>query len=225
MWQKLLLHPNWKPAAGFTGITTKTILIYSSRGAGLLLSQKSSGRKSLSCCLRQVGEPDERFKSDSLLFGCVIRAESGKCLAGRQEAVPIAQTANTAPSPSLGFSQPQAEPSRLQFQVAFPPFCLLALALQRLLAVSCMTSGMDGDCCGCCCHELAISWLKEAKFRPNPLKSPKENHPLEGESNSFSGVHNDRRKGTQEAISQIFAFSPVFNSAQSLVSPVFLELC
>lgn len=216
---------NWEPAARFSGITTKTILIHSSWGAGLLLSQKSSGRRSLSCCLCQATEPDKRLKSDSLLFSCIIRAESGKCLAVRQEAVPIAQTANTAPSPSLGVSQPQAEPSRLQFQVAFPPFCLLALALQRLLAVSCMTSGMDADCCGCCCHELAISWLKEAKFRLNPLKSPKENHPLEGKSNRFSGVHNERRKGTLEAISQIFAFSLLFSSAQSLVSPVLLELC
>lgn len=148
---------NWKPAARFSGIKTKTILIYSSRGASPLPSQKSSGRRSFSCCLCQAREPDERLKSVSLLFSCVIRAESGKCSAGRQEAVPTAQTANTAPSPSLGFSQPQAEPSRLQFQVAFPPFRLLALALQRLLAVSCMTSGMDADCCGCCCHVLAIS--------------------------------------------------------------------
>jgi len=84
-------------------------------------------------------------------------AEAAKRLAGRQEAVPFAQTAHTAPSASLGFSQPQAEPSGLQFQVALPPFCLLALAPQRLPAVPCMTSGMDADCCGCCCHEPAIS--------------------------------------------------------------------
>lgn len=126
-----------------------------------------------------------RLRSDS----CITTAEPGKHLAGRQEAAPIVQAASTAPCPSLHPSQHCN--LRLLSHLSAP-----TLGTVEVSGSSCPPAGMDAERCGCCCHELAISWLKEAKFRPNPLQPPEENSPVERRRNSFSGVH-ERSKGTQ----------------------------
>lgn len=78
------------------------------------------------------------------------------------------------------------------FPISLPP----TLGTAEVTGSSCPPAGMDAELCGCCCHELAISWLKEAKFRPNPLQPPEENSPVKERRNSFPGVQ-EGSKGTQ----------------------------
>lgn len=84
--------------------------------------------------LCQAREPDERLRSDSLLFSCRMRAEPGKHLAGRQEAVHIAETAIQHPLlPLVSLSRSRTVQAVIPGR--FSTFLLPALAVQRLLAV------------------------------------------------------------------------------------------